>query len=237
MISDQRAPVIKDYPTLQENIYATLKGQICLLERVPGTIMSATDIAQSMALLMQRTVSRTPVREAFIQLAKEGLVELRPQFGTVVTKINRKRALEERYVRYTLEHDKLKDFMDKVNEADYEEFEEIIRKQKIANEDGKNLEYIELDNLFHHKQFYISGHVLCLDIISTYNSHYDRLRNLTTWDKGNVSESIAQHEELIKAFRKKDLTGAQEILKIHLGKLIDEEKELYFKYPEYFLSE
>lgn len=237
MISDERAPIIKDYPTIQENIYATLKKQICLLERVPGAIMSATDIAKSMSLLMQRTISRTPVREAFIQLGKEGLVELRPKFGTIVTKIDRDRALEERYIRYTLENDNLNDFLKNVTEADFIVFEEIINKQKKANEEGKNLDYIELDNLFHHKQFYISGHVLCLDIITTYNSHYDRFRNLTTWDRNNVNRSIKQHEELILAFRKKDLFTAQELLKTHLGKLINEEKELYLKYPEYFLND
>jgi len=53
MMNGQRAPVVKDRHTMQENIYATLRGQICWLERAPGSIMSASEIAASMTILME----------------------------------------------------------------------------------------------------------------------------------------------------------------------------------------
>ena len=48
-------------------------------------------------------VSRTPVRDALIKLAKEGLVDVIPQKGTSVSKIDLKRVEEERFLRESLE--------------------------------------------------------------------------------------------------------------------------------------
>lgn len=55
---------------------------------LPG---SALDEA---SLVQQYGVSRTPVREALIQLAAEGLIELRPRHGAVVTRVGPTRLLE-----------------------------------------------------------------------------------------------------------------------------------------------
>lgn len=234
MIVRQRACVVTDLPTIQENIYATLRNKICFLEYVPGSIMSANEIAASMAVLMQKSVSRTPVREAFIRLAKEGLVFTLPQHGTVVTKIKPERAREERYLRYVLEKEALSYIPENAEKEDYRELYDIIAKQEKAMEEGNNIQFIELDNEFHHKQYKIAGCELFLDVVTTFNSHYDRMRNLTAWDKDNVKNSIQQHKDLLYYLEKKEIDKAQMILKKHLSKLIDEEKTLLEIYPDYF---
>ena len=65
--------------TVQNAVYQELKKGIMTLHLVPGTEMSTQEIATKLQ------VSRTPVREAFIQLQKEGLVEAIPQKGTKVS--------------------------------------------------------------------------------------------------------------------------------------------------------
>lgn len=234
MVGGQRARVILDCPTIQDNIYATLRNEICMLELAPGAIMSANEIALSMTLLMHRSVSRTPVREAFIRLAKEGLVLTLPQHGTIVTKINPKRAREERNLRYTLEKEILEDLHRNIRAEDYKELYEIVEKQEKAIGSGNRIQYIELDNDFHHKQYKISGHPLYLDIVMTFNSHYERLRNLTTWDVGNVRNSICQHRELLRCLERGALGQVKEVLKNHLCKLDEEEGALLSTYPDYF---
>lgn len=70
--------------TLREKI----EEQIATGEFAPG---SAIDEA---SLVAQFGVSRTPVREALIQLAAEGLIEIRPRRGAVVTSIGPARLIE-----------------------------------------------------------------------------------------------------------------------------------------------
>ena len=58
--------------SVQEMVYRTLRDKIVSMELKPGTIISTQEIADSMS------VSRTPVREAFIRLQREELLDVAP---------------------------------------------------------------------------------------------------------------------------------------------------------------
>ena len=66
---------------------AILTGQLS-----PGTRLSEQEIADTIGL------SRQPVREAFLRLAGEGLLEIRPQRGTFVSKITVAEVLDARFL-------------------------------------------------------------------------------------------------------------------------------------------
>ena len=72
--------------TIQGAVYERLKKDIITLKLIPGTVISTQDIAEEMQ------VSRTPVREAFLKLQSEDLVETVPQKLTIVSRINLKLA-------------------------------------------------------------------------------------------------------------------------------------------------
>ena len=75
--------------SVQEMVYRTLRDKIVSMELKPGTTISTQEIADSMS------VSRTPVREAFIRLATESLVEIMPQRKTLVSRIDVSRAQQD----------------------------------------------------------------------------------------------------------------------------------------------
>lgn len=83
--------------SVQEMVYRTLRDKIVSMELKPGTTISTQEIADSMS------VSRTPVREAFIRLQREDLLDVTPQRSTVVSKINMDRVYQERFIREALE--------------------------------------------------------------------------------------------------------------------------------------
>ena len=68
---------LKDGVTRQ--VYLTLRRDILNWRLLPGRRLSEKDIAGRM------NISKTPVREAFIKLQGEGLLEIRPQRGTYVS--------------------------------------------------------------------------------------------------------------------------------------------------------
>jgi len=59
-----------------------LKHNIVILELKPGSIVSENELAAEMGL------SRTPVREALQELSKVQIVEIFPQKGSSITKID-----------------------------------------------------------------------------------------------------------------------------------------------------
>ncbi|RVI35555.1 GntR family transcriptional regulator, partial [Sinorhizobium meliloti] len=80
-------------------VYRILREQIIQAELAPGARISEAEIARSLS------ISRQPVREAFIKLAEEGLVQVLPQRGTYVTRISTASVMDVRFVREAIEAD------------------------------------------------------------------------------------------------------------------------------------
>ncbi|TIM17064.1 MAG: GntR family transcriptional regulator [Mesorhizobium sp.] len=68
--------------TLRDSVYSALKAMIVTGQIPPGSRVTENDIAAKL------TVSRTPVREAFNRLERDGLVTGRPRQGYVVTEFD-----------------------------------------------------------------------------------------------------------------------------------------------------
>ena len=79
--------------SLNEDTYEKLKYDIMNFKLVPGDSISAQNIA------VRYNVSRTPAREAIVNLEKEGLLKIIPQSGTYVASINCRRFEQEWFVR------------------------------------------------------------------------------------------------------------------------------------------
>lgn len=62
-----------------DDIFATLRNRICLLDYPPGTVLREADIAAEFG------VSRTPIRAVLQKLAHSGLIDSRDGVGTIVT--------------------------------------------------------------------------------------------------------------------------------------------------------
>ena len=73
---------------ISEHLCARIEDQIATGKLPPGSALNQA------SLIEQYGVSRTPVREAMIQLAAQGLIEIRPRRGAVVTSIGPTRLIE-----------------------------------------------------------------------------------------------------------------------------------------------
>ena len=62
--------------------YRIIKDSIMSLELKPGQSISEVELAEALSL------SRTPIREVLTKLREEHLVEVIPQVGTYISKIN-----------------------------------------------------------------------------------------------------------------------------------------------------
>ena len=74
-----------------------LRSNIISLQLPPGSIVSENEISTALNL------SRTPIREALIELSRSKLVEILPQKGSYVTRIDLDLAEESRFLRCVVE--------------------------------------------------------------------------------------------------------------------------------------
>ena len=121
--------------SIRENVYRVIRENITSLQLAPGTTVSTQELSSKLQ------VSSTPVREAFIRLQKEDLVEITPQKGTMVSRIDLTRAEKERFIRESLETAILPLFLQNCTEPDLKELELLIEKQKACFTGLKPLEF------------------------------------------------------------------------------------------------
>src|SRR4051794_27041342 len=81
----------------RSQVYTIIREAIVSLRLLPGQALSENELAT------QYGVSRTPVREALIRLAGDGLVEVVPQLGTFVSRISELDVREAQFIREVLE--------------------------------------------------------------------------------------------------------------------------------------
>jgi DNA-binding GntR family transcriptional regulator len=218
-------------PSVQNLAYITLRESIINLNLTPGTAVSEKDMAARFK------VSRTPVREAFINLAKEGLVEVIPQKGTRISLINPMRAEEEFFIRKHLEIGALSLFVQKCKEEHFACLEKLLEYQETALTRKAYSDFIKYDDRLHQVFFEVSGQNLGWEVIVNNSGHYHRIRMLVVRISGIADEKIQQHRSMITALKRKDLKTTIKILNSHLLSLLSEEKILKEKFPDFFLPD
>lgn len=77
----------QDRDTLTDRAYQQLEEMIVTLRLEPGQVLSEAQLAEDLG------IGRTPVREALQRLASEGLVNVLPRRGVLVSEINLSRQL------------------------------------------------------------------------------------------------------------------------------------------------
>ena len=211
------------------DIYATLKHDIAYLKMLPGSPIVEAD------LIAQLGVSRTPIREALIRLSNEGLVNIYPQRGTFISKIDLEYIKEMNYMRHVLETDVCFKLCNaRVNLA-AEMQESFVLMELAANREDAEA-YVELDNQFHRTIFRAAGYESVWDVIVTTRTHYIRYLMLDMLPLEARRESIEEHRFIVDCIACGRSQALMEVLAKHHDCNIDaSEKKLIAEYPDYFL--
>ncbi len=216
--------------SIRENVYHIIKKNIANLQLAPGTTVSTQELAEKL------NVSRTPVREAFIRLQKEDLVVIAPQKNTMVSLIDLIRAEKERFLRESLEVAIIPLFMEKFTNADLHELDKLLVKQKACYDADDSMSFLSYDNLFHKVFFDVAEQDLSWETIINTNSHYNRLRVLTTRNKETFYGAVCQHEVMLQHIRIGNTEALRKELLNHVQKINIEKTGLLEQFPNYFAS-
>ena len=209
-------------------VYEVLKKNIINLNMHPGKQISEKEISDIL------DVSRTPVREAFIKLAKEGLLYILPQRGTYISYIDLDLVEDARFIRESLEKSVIKIATKSFPEELLDVLQDNIDQQKRLIDQRLFSEFLDMDEEFHKTIFVGCNKRRTWSFIQQINSEYKRVRLLTFIADVNWKDVIKQHEEILEGIRNHDEQAAQDVLSTHVQKLLFEQVELKEKYPHYF---
>ena len=203
-----------------------LRRMIIRNQLPPGVRLSEKDIADRFG------VSRQPVREVFIKLAEEGLLEVRPQRGTFVLKISIDAVLDARFVREAVEADVVKLCAENTPAGLVEELHAQLRRQAAIADDG-GASFVPLDDLFHRTLSEAAGRPKAWDVIEGMKSQLDRVRQLTTTGI-KLSHLIDQHRAVVDAIAAGNPAGADIAMRTHLRIILDDLPAIQAAHPDFF---
>ncbi|QTQ13203.1 GntR family transcriptional regulator [Treponema parvum] len=214
--------------TASDQIYEILRSQILFLELKPGGDLNMQK------LLTQTGMSRSPLRDALLRLQKDNLVEIFPQRGSRISKINLKQVEVERFMRLTMELAVVPSFAEICAKEHLFKMRTAIESQKIALENKDYAGFLNNDDSFHKIIFTETGMERLWNISQNQSGNYRRIRFLSGNIPGVLNKILDEHEMIMEAFSKKDGEKALELEKAHLTKLLTELDIMTKKYPDYF---
>jgi DNA-binding GntR family transcriptional regulator len=214
---DQVLPIV---PQLS----AVLRDAIIRGDLAPGQRISESEIATLCH------VSRQPVREAFIHLSTEGLLEIRPQRGTIVSKIDFVTVLDARFLREAIEADIVSTLASNADPKLVQELRAQIKAQYAAVDAS---EFMRLDEDFHHTLADAADKRGAWKLIQGLKSQMDRVRFLSL-DNFQVRHLIAQHERVVDCIFESDQQGANRAIRTHLRAILADLPNVIAEYPESF---
>lgn len=214
--------------TASQIVYARLKEQILSLELPPGTALSEKE----MSAVFQ--MSRTPVRESFVRLAQEGLVNVLPQRGTQVSLIDPELIEEGRFMREQLERAVVRLACERFPEPLLQALDANLELQveSIGKQDNQRM--YRLDDAFHRILFEGCRKLRTWTAIEQMNAHFNRSRVLWLLADSHWEPLYEQHKDLVEAIRNRNPDYAESIMKKHLSLSISNLVVLQEEYPHYF---
>jgi|SRR5436190_3349964 DNA-binding GntR family transcriptional regulator len=168
-------------------------------------------------LAAELEVSRTPVREALVQLQSEGLVVMRPQSGTFVVDLTVEDVRQICATRAILETGALRLAAETGSAEPMARLGFLVGRAAIALDDGDLALCDELDCQFHEGVVAASGNGY---LIRAYSGISDRLRALRQRlprEKDRMARAIAQHRHIIDLWAAGRLDQAIAEIGAHVG--------------------
>lgn len=214
--------------SVQGAVYRTLKEGIMTLRLAPGTVMSTKEMAERL------NVSRTPVREAFIRLQSEELVDIIPQRETTVSRIDLKRVEQERFVRESLELSVVDRFLENCKPEHFALLRDSIEEQKRFYDEKQYADFVDSDNRMHQLFFDVAGQHLAWELIMNFNGHYNRIRILTVRVEDTIVNTIRQHMKIVDLMEQGQIEQVRHELNEHVKRINFEKADLVHRFPDYF---
>ena len=211
-----------------QRIESELRRSIVALEVLPGTRLSEQDIAE------RHGVSRQPVREALIGLARMRLVEILPQRGTVVVKISVRKMMEARFVREAIESAVVRRACSSFDRQTRERIDDLLGMQEDAARRDDHTGFQRYDELFHIALADGAGCPLAWEAVQDIKAHMDRVCQLTLPGPEAMLPLVAQHRRIMAAIDAGDAAASEAAMRHHLTEILRALPKTEAAHPDLF---
>jgi DNA-binding GntR family transcriptional regulator len=161
-------------------------------------------------------LSKTPVREALLQLKLERLVEVQPQRGTYVFSLAPDQVAMVSELREVLELAAVQAAIERSHKALVARMAAIYADMRSAYDTNDIAAYRRLDGDYHQAIIDCCGNTYIADAYVTAALRTQALRSRLSSEAALNARSVRQHREMLKLVRAADVAGLQRLLRTHI---------------------
>lgn len=209
--------------SLHQEVVPRLRSMIFEGELAPGERVPERVLCERFA------ISRTPLREALMVLAAEGLIDLSPHRGATVSKLSAE-SLEHMFpVMEALEGVAGELACRHITDEDLDEIRALHDRMVEHYRNGERLEYFQLNQRIHHKIVEAARNPVLLDVYKGLSGRIRRARYLANLDGERWQQAVAEHEEILATLALRDGKRLSRLLADHLQHKYDVLKMVLLK--------
>lgn len=196
---------------LRETVAIALRSAIISGEMTPGAVYSAPTLGARFG------VSATPVREAMLDLVKEGLVVAAPNKGFRVTTISAAELDRITEIRLLLEPPSVAAAVPLIGAAQLPELRQLAQAIVDAVRADDLPAYVEADRTFHLALVAFGGNMRLVELISDLRSQTRLFGLVPLLESGQLEQSAAEHHQLVDLIETGDVVRVQAFMREHIG--------------------
>lgn len=196
---------------LRESVIEQLRASIVTGELQEGELISAPAIGAALG------VSATPVREAMMDLVREGLVETVKNKGFRITGMTEKDLDDITALRLLIEPPAMPLVIGKISDEGFARLTELANQCQHGAESEDLVEYLKNDRDFHALLLSYADNPLLTELATSlrFRTRMYGLKALASM--GKLTESTKEHHRLIDLVRQGKGEEAQQLLALHIG--------------------
>ena len=199
------------------------------MELAPGIALDRAELAQRFG------VSQTPVRDALIRLGEEGLVVVRAQSATQVSRIDVPAAREAHYLRRSIEIEIARQLAVAHDDAFIADLRLQLSRQAELAAKKDFIGFIAADKEFHRLMYLAAGLPRLWAVVVRMSGHVDRLRLLHIPTVGKTESTLAAHLAILNAIASRDADAAQCAVREHLSGTLASVDEIHQRHPDFLI--
>jgi DNA-binding GntR family transcriptional regulator len=193
-----------------EQAAEAIRSRIVSGELELGEPLSETSLAVKLG------VSKAPIREAFLRLKAEGLIEIKPQRGTFVFDMSAEEVRDLCELREVLEIAAARSAIRRRPTALADALEEIVAAMQEALKSADLVQYRAMDDAYHKRIVEHAGNAFLRSSYETLTFRIQVVRNRLTLDPVRNRRSMREHREFAALVRAGEIYRASTCLSDHI---------------------
>jgi DNA-binding GntR family transcriptional regulator len=205
-------PPLEDTSTFADRAYTALRDVILSLDIYSRSGEVRLDERQ---LASDLGISRTPVREAMVQLEREGFVRSVPRRGIYVVRKSKQEVVELITAWAALECMAARLITQNAADQEIASLRAMFATFENGRLHAKLDEYSEVNIEFHQSIIRMSRNSVLIDLAANLFAHMRMIRRKTIGEQDRADRSIRDHMNIIQAIEAHDTARAEALVRDH----------------------